>query len=418
MQNDLQVKTLILDDDPTGTQSASGVVVLLRWDSDSIAKAFRKADAVYILTNTRAVDEATAVALVTSIVADARRAGEKLGETIRFILRGDSTLRGHVFAESEAVGGAAPILFVPAYPDGGRTTIDGHHMVRVNGKSMPVEQTEFAEDPVFGYRHGRLDEYVLEKSNRIPRLLDIDVVRDTDALRTALCSAVDGDVLLPDVHDDSDIGRLAAAVRDVWLERNLVVRSAAPLAAAIAQVMSTDFLKLPIEHPNDPVLLVCGSHTSAASRQLDLIATMHGLAIEIETERALIDATAEGHRVADLARKSLIGNGLAVLASERVRRPEHDTLEHGEQVMRALVTAVADLRELTSIVVSKGGITGADVACEGIGANRAEVRGQIMAGVSVWDLQTQEGRKAVQVVVPGNIGDDDALVVALAAVGC
>lgn len=411
------MKIMILDDDPTGTQSASGVTVMLRWTAEAIADELRVADAVYLLTNTRAVDEQSAVSLVRGIVADARRAEELIGEPIRFVLRGDSTLRGHVFAESEAAGGDAPILFVPAYPEGGRTTVDGQHLVRVGGELLPAERTEFAGDPVFGYQHGRLDEYVREKSTRTPRLLESRIVRDPLAIRAALRNASDGDVLLPDVHDDDDIGRLAAAVRDVWSQRDFVVRSGAPLAAAIAGVSSDGMLATPLARRDGPVLLVCGSHTGAAGRQLAQVARIHGEMFEIDTEAALADAAGEGSRVASLVRARLEDSGLAVVSSERVRRPEHDTLEHGEHVMRALMTVVADVRRLTGTVVSKGGITGADVAREGIGSDRAAVRGQVLPGISVWDLRSADGDDIVQVVVPGNVGEDDTLVEALQAVG-
>ncbi|MGO2931140.1 four-carbon acid sugar kinase family protein [Microbacterium sp.] len=411
------MKTLILDDDPTGTQSASDVTVMLRWTAEAIADELRNADAVYLLTNTRAVDEDSAVALVRRIVDDARRVEKLIGEPIRFVLRGDSTLRGHVFAESEAAGGALPILFVPAYPEGGRTTVDGQHLVRVGGELLPAERTEFAGDPVFGYENGRLDEYVREKSKRTPRLLGTRIVRDPRAIREALRNAVDNDVLLPDVHDDGDIERIAAAVRDVRPERAFVVRSGAPLAAAIADVSSDGLLSAPLARPAGPVLLVCGSHTGAAGRQLAEVERIHGAVFEIDTEAALADPESEGGRIASLVLERLQGSGLAVVSSERVRRPEHDTLAHGEHVMRALMVVVAAVRHLTGTVISKGGITGADVAREGIGADHAVVRGQILAGVSVWGLRSADGDDIVQVVVPGNVGEDDTLVKALRAVG-
>ncbi len=54
------MKTVVLDDDPTGTQSATGVRVLLRWDADRLAAALDEVDAVYLQTNSRAVDEPAA----------------------------------------------------------------------------------------------------------------------------------------------------------------------------------------------------------------------------------------------------------------------------------------------------------------------------------------------------------------------
>ena len=57
------MKLIVLDDDPTGTQSATGVEVLLDWDAEVLTRALRRADSVYLLTNTRAMHEPDAVAL-------------------------------------------------------------------------------------------------------------------------------------------------------------------------------------------------------------------------------------------------------------------------------------------------------------------------------------------------------------------
>ena len=58
------MKTIVLDDDPTGTQSATGVTVLLESDAELLTDVLRNADSVYVQTNSRALDETTAVALV------------------------------------------------------------------------------------------------------------------------------------------------------------------------------------------------------------------------------------------------------------------------------------------------------------------------------------------------------------------
>jgi len=90
------MKTVVLDDDPTGTQSATGVRVLLRWDRQALTCALTEADSVYVQTNSRAVDPRAAVAQVRQVRDDAVAAADRLGEPVRFVLRGDSTLRGHV----------------------------------------------------------------------------------------------------------------------------------------------------------------------------------------------------------------------------------------------------------------------------------------------------------------------------------
>jgi uncharacterized protein YgbK (DUF1537 family) len=63
------MKTIVLDDDPTGTQSATGVSVLFETDVEMLVDALRGADSVYVQTNSRALPQDEAVALVAKIKA-------------------------------------------------------------------------------------------------------------------------------------------------------------------------------------------------------------------------------------------------------------------------------------------------------------------------------------------------------------
>jgi uncharacterized protein YgbK (DUF1537 family) len=101
----------------------------------------------------------------------------------------------------------------------------------------------------------------------------------------------------------------------------------------------------------------------------------------------------------------LAAHGLVVITSQRNRRAEHNTLAHGQAVMSALMTAVQLLAPSVQVVISKGGITSADVTTIGLGADTATVRGQILPGVSVFDLDTG----ATCVIVPGNVGGPTTL---------
>ncbi len=406
---------MVLDDDPTGTQSATGVHVLLECDADRLERALRAADSVYVQTNSRALDEAAAVALVSAVREDALEAGRRLGAPVRFVLRGDSTLRGHVFAETDRFTGAGDVvLFVPAFPAGGRTTVGGVHLVRTADGDVPAGETEYAADPVFGFTSSALTDYVVEKSGRRAVAVPLDVVRDPDALAAVLAGAPAGSVVVPDVTTDDDVRALAAAVRATG--RGVVVRCAAPLAAELAGVASAGYLPRPLAPtgPTGPrVLVVCGSHTDGARAQLAELAGTWGAPHVLPTADALADPVAAGHALADRAR----GTAVPCLASERVRSTDHGTLAHGEKVMTALTTAVRDLLPDVDVVVSKGGITAAEVARTGIGALEAVVEGQVAAGVSVWRMAARDGRPVRQVVVPGNVGGPGALVDALAALG-
>lgn len=407
------MKTIVLDDDPTGTQSASGVTVLLETSADILEAALRDADSVYVLTNTRALEEPAAVALLERIRGEAEEAAARLGSPVQYVLRGDSTLRGHVFAETAVfTGPSSVIVFMPAFPAGGRTTVGGVHFVRVGDDVLPAHESEYAADPVFPFSTGVLTEYVREKSGR--DAVSVPVGGDVLA---ALERAAPGQVVLPDATTDDDIREVARAVvaaRAAGVD--VVVRSASPLAAQLAGVESAVLLPLPVTKRR-PTLVVCGSHTHGATRQLEHLTTRVGHVIEIHTDAAMADASAEGERVAAAAATALATDGIAIIASERHRRAEHDTLAHGERVMAALTTAVAALRSTVGVVVSKGGITSADVAKVGLGAATARVVGQVLPGVSLWSLTTPEGMELLDVVVPGNVGEPSTISDALAAVG-
>ena len=410
------MKCLILDDDPTGTQSATDALVLLRWDAATLTDALRAHDAVYLLTNTRAVDEQAAVALLEGIRDDRDAASIALDEPVLVVLRGDSPLRGHVFAETEVFASDDDVvLFVPAFPQGGRTTRGGMHYVRLDGADIPAHESEYADDPVFPFDTGFLPDYVRQRSPRPTAEVGLDAVR-AGGLADALADAAPGSVVLPDAVTDDDVRLVAAAVRDAWAHgRRVVVRSASPLAAAIAGVESTGLLPTPLVDAPLPTLLVCGSHTDGATRQLAPVAERWGVVETIGTDAAFADPDAEAARVVSAVESRLGAAGFAAFASERVRRAEHNTLAHGERVMTVLTDAVAALRDRVGVVVSKGGITSADVARVGLGAERALVRGQVVPGVSVWDVVTPEGRPVLYVVVPGNIGEAGTIVEVLEA---
>ncbi|SDS92910.1 four-carbon acid sugar kinase family protein [Microlunatus soli] len=418
------MKTIVLDDDPTGTQSASGVTVLLESDADLLTEALRESDSVYVQTNSRALYEADAVDLVRRIRTDGEEAGRRLGEQVRYVLRGDSTLRGHVFAETEQfIDGDAVMIFVPAFPAGGRTTEGGIHYVRIGEEVLPAHRTEYADDPVFGYSTGNLADYVAEKSDRTPVPVDRETVR-SGGLAQALIDAEPGSVVLPDVVSQDDIDAIAAAIEAAESTgRRVVIRSAAPLAAALAGVTSTGLLDRPLLTQPVPTLLVCGSHTAGATAQLEPVIKAWGAATVVDTDNAFDDPTRAGAAAVSGADDQLRRGLLAVITSARVRRAEDSTLDHGEKVMAALTTAVEQLsgpdHEPAPIgaVIAKGGITSAEVAHTGLGATSARVLGQVLVGVSVWELQTRDGRRVLYVVVPGNVGGPDTLIEVLAALG-
>ncbi|MHB1235478.1 MAG: four-carbon acid sugar kinase family protein, partial [Microbacteriaceae bacterium] len=164
----------VLDDDPTGSQSVHGVSMVTVPEPEEYARGLAEPGSVcFILTNSRSLGEPDAVAIN-------RAAGEALwtlqsglGGPVAVVSRGDSTLRGHVTAEVDALdqvrqkrsgSGYDGILFAPAYFEAGRYTAGNIQWATVQGKIVPVNSTEFARDATFGYRSENLVDFLVEKS--------------------------------------------------------------------------------------------------------------------------------------------------------------------------------------------------------------------------------------------------------------
>ena len=124
----------------------------------------------------RAIDEQAAVALYQQIRGEIDAAAERLGEPVQ-VVPGDSTLRGRVFALRDVFVDDEPILFLPAFPAGGRVTVGGVHYVEVDGERVPAHETEYARDPVFGFGHGGLGRLRAGTRRRPAAAVALDILR-------------------------------------------------------------------------------------------------------------------------------------------------------------------------------------------------------------------------------------------------
>jgi uncharacterized protein YgbK (DUF1537 family) len=103
------------------------------------------------------------------------------------VKRVDTTLRGNVGAEADAVLGESPrgtrALVVPAFPDAGRVTVGGLHMV----DGVPLADTPAARDPLAPVRSSRVAALLRAGTSRPVAELALDVVQDgPEAVAAAL----------------------------------------------------------------------------------------------------------------------------------------------------------------------------------------------------------------------------------------
>ena len=415
---------VILDDDPTGTQTLRDVFVLTAWDADAVARHLHD-PAAFLSTNSRSMDEAAAVAITHDAAVTALGAARISGRPISVVSRSDSTLRGHFPAETAAVAEAmeapdARILLAPFFGEGGRLTINGVHYLLEGAARRPVGETEFARDASFGYRSSNLAEWVAEKygsAGKPPPFtsnLTLKLIRDggPEAVAGALLALPARAVAIADAEVDRDIEVVALGAliaEDEGLP--IIARTAASYVRARAGREAAPILTAEELATDGPGLIVVGSHVATTTRQLEHLAATNGSRLvmhELPVGPILAGGAAAVHAAIETLEAALRDGRTGLVSTERAR---YDVdLEGGRTISSALVAVVRGIETRPAWVIAKGGITSSDVASRGLDMREARVAGQILAGVPVWigaDGSRWPGMPLV--VFPGNVGGASAL---------
>jgi len=126
------MKFVVIDDDPTGSQTVHDCLLLLKWDRSTLVKGFEsKSNLFFILANTRSLSENDAKSTIKEICKNLKNVitSQAYEEEIIFISRGDSTLRGHNYLEpialNSCLGPFDATFHIPAFIEGKRLTING-----------------------------------------------------------------------------------------------------------------------------------------------------------------------------------------------------------------------------------------------------------------------------------------------------
>lgn len=426
-------KIIVLDDDPTGSQTVHGCMLLTRWDVASLIMALRDPSPLFfVLTNSRAMDGDGATRVTREVCRAIRNALEQLADTgvsIQSVIvsRSDSTLRGHYPLETDIIaselGPFDALFMVPAFFEGGRVTRDSTHYLRVGPQWVPVHETEFACDAVFGYHASYLPEYIAEKTNgrisadTVERILLTDL---TDDLVTRMARFQHGVCCVVDAVKPDDLAIFAtAALQAINQGKRFLFRSAASLLNALVplppQPVAAEHMGQFVR-ADQPGAVIVGSHVGKSTRQLDCLLTQAGVVgvevdvLRMDTQReSLLDGV-----VSAVSRVHAAGKTPVVFTSRNeVHFPSQGLrLEFGKRVSAFLMDIVRRLPETLGYLVSKGGITSNDVLSSGLELRAARVLGQVLPGCSVICCPDDHPRfsKMPVVIFPGNVGDDDGLV--------
>ena len=423
---------VVLDDDPTGTQTVHDVPVLTGWGVDVLAAELAgKPACFYILTNSRALPAPEAAALGREIGRNLAAASTQTGRDVAVVSRSDSTLRGHYPAETDALAeglGQAVhgTLIVPFFLEGGRYTIDNIHWVAEGDTLVPASQTPYAADKAFGYANSEMGAWVAEKTGGRVQAADVAAVTlddlrvgGPDAVRDRLLGVSGGQVCVVNCASYRDmevfvLGLLAAEAAG----KRFLYRTAASFVQVRAglparPLLTADDLDLPKAGGG---LFVVGSYVPKTTVQLNALLAQPGIvAVEIDVAALLDERRADTLAAAIAAVDAGLAadRTVAVFTSRKlVSVDDHaGSLSIGRQVSDGLIEIVQKIRVRPRYLVAKGGITSSDTATAGLGVVRATVAGQILPGIPVWRTGAESRHPGLAYIVfPGNVGGDDALV--------
>ena len=351
---------------------------------------------IAVSTETRHVSSASAAAKVKA----AFRA-LPCGTSARIYKKTDSLLRGNIGAELRALceaAGTGPLVFAPAFPTGGRTTIDGIH--RLEG--MPVADAAPGRDPLTPVVESHIPTLLQDSGGLMAEGMPLDIVRGGQETLIAELSRARRncvEVLVPDVETDDDLHAIASAL-GVWAGGRISAGSAG----------LAEYLARADQDSTQPADLGRSAFVAAVVGTPSAHTT-------VQVERALAAGQAQRIRIrsyADIewavreARPDRPNDRLTIFDTTlegTTPRPE----ERQRQMQR-----VADLCRALTYAVDQPGLilTGGDTARAALDAlevDAIEVLGEVEWGVPGGNALRGTRRVASVVTKGGNMGGPDAL---------
>ena len=431
-------KIIVLDDDPTGTQTVYDIPVFTRWDVSDLAQILSEPNPLaYILTNSRSLPRQEAYRLTQEICTNLKSANLSYHRPYVIISRSDSTLRGHFPAEVDAIieqqtNAVDGIILTPFFEEGKRYTVNDIHYVGEGDDWIPAGETEFARDAVFGYRSSNLRDWVNEKtSGRIRQQdvisIDLNTIRQKGpkAVRDILTKVQNAQVCIVNAVNYRDMEVFVSGLLQAEnIGKRFIYRTAASFVRVRAGFPRRGLLQpfelkpanAPRNHSAPSGLIVAGSYVQKSSRQIEDLQKLDRIrSIEVSVKYLIDEKQRENEirRVQQFISEGLTHSQDVLVYTSRNLITEYNnltSLQIGQIVSSGLVDIVRTLPVKPSWIIAKGGITSSDIATKSLGIRRAQVLGQILPGVPVWQTGPEsKWENIIYVVFPGNVGGEDAI---------
>ncbi|MEJ6560760.1 MAG: nucleotide-binding domain containing protein [Akkermansiaceae bacterium] len=384
-------KTLVvLDEDPSGTQSVFDVPVITDLSPQAIRDAIDEAPPViFLLTNSRDLTAEASAALHQELGGTLK----EFEDDIIVISRSSSSLP-LTDTLREALGiPDAPTLLIPFCETQNQITIgDTHYQIEAEDVTpLPLPDREFQSISIEDLRTGDPAEKLASLPAGSTCLINAASLRDLNALSLSLLKS----------------------------DRRFIIRSGSSFVQSLAGIVSRpplDAWQMQDLDPNpNGGLIVVGSNVPKTSAQLTHLLKNAPDTVPLELNvAALLESPDETLFPLSAKLNQTIESGKTALlfTSRDSITPPDDASQRAlsDTISRALVSLVQSVIARPSFFIAKGGQTASDIATDALGVKEAMALGQILPGVPVWTLGNETRHPGLAYVIfPGNVGSDDAL---------
>lgn len=421
-------KIIVLDDDPTGTQTVHDVMLYTDWNEKTLCSALQRPEPLfYVLTNSRSFSRERTIVVHRQIGERIRGAAKRTNSRCIVISRGDSTLRGHFPWETEALAQGLGQHFdgeviAPFFAESGRYTKDNIHYAAADGVWVPVGETEFARDATFGFHSSHLGAWVEEKTEgryKQEDCLYIPLGADEEQALQILLSARNFQKIIVNAVEEVDLHPFCRALRRAMARgKRYLFRTAASFVKVLGGIADIPLLDPGrcVEKSGSGGLVVIGSYVQKTTRQLSTLRGKHPdlTYMEFDVLNALQGKVEEQSWARCIEEKLINGQTVVFYTTrQQITLPGADgelQLHASVRISEALISIIGHISVRPAYLVSKGGITSNDIAVHVLRIKSAKVLGQIAPGVPVWQPADGSAFPALPYVVfPGNVGNDFTL---------
>ncbi len=440
------MKYIIIDDDPTGSQTVHDCILILKWDYHTLLKGLRsQSNLLFILANTRALSEQDAIKRLEEICLSLNNVFNDLGwskHDYMVISRGDSTLRGHNFLEPDIInkllGPFDATFHIPAFLEANRITINGKHFVN----NIPVDQTIFAKDEIFGFKTNDVRKLIYDKCNQAINIDQIQNIslKEIESLEIdkknkayKFIEDLNNNVhVIVDIANYSHLNNFTFVVKHLQKQKRFLFRTAASFVSSISEIkdnMKSQFYysELRSQSKNNQFmkgLVIVGSYVDLTTLQLKkLLEIKECQSIELDVmnmyrlfrlKDKLDSIISMKNEILKLIRIAIKKDLIPVLFTSReiISSPDKDELINFRNFLSLFIAeVVSEIKFEISYLVSKGGITTNTILSRGFRVDDVYLEGQILPGISLVTLKLPNNNKKLPVVTfPGNLGDEYSLV--------